>query len=66
MLHAVLGEAWQPSLHSAVTFTSMPYHEARTTCEWQDAMLVKAACAVGALAVGFGARAVLRGVRALS
>ena len=59
-LHAVLGSRWQPSLHSAVTFTSMPYHEARATCEWQDAMLVRAGCAAAALAIGAGALAVAR------
>merc|ERR1719231_880231 len=59
-LHGVLGERWQPSLHSAVTFTSMPYHEARATCEWQDAVLVRAGIAVGAVATSVVAAAALR------
>jgi kynurenine 3-monooxygenase len=63
-LHAVLGAAWQPSLHSAVTFTSLPYDEARATCEWQDAMLVRAGCAIGALAVSAAAAVAVRAVRA--
>jgi len=61
-LHGLLGERWQPSLHSAVTFTSLPYNEARATCEWQDAMLVRAGCAIGAVAIGTGALAAMRGL----
>ena len=45
------------------TFTSMPYDEARSTFEWQDAMLVRAGVAVGGLlAVGVAA-ALARAVR---
>ena len=64
-LHALLGERWQPSLHSAVTFTSMPYHVARDTCLWQDKVLLRAGCALGALALGAGGAAALRGLRGL-
>ena len=62
-LHSVLGETWQPSLHSAVTFTSMPYDKARSTFEWQDAMLVRAGVAVGGLLAVGVAVALARAVR---
>lgn len=63
-LHSLLGSKWQPSLHSAVTFTSLPYDQARSTFEWQDSMLIRAGCAVGACAIGVGALAVTRGLAA--
>ncbi|KAG8469723.1 hypothetical protein KFE25_006178 [Diacronema lutheri] len=31
--------SWQPSLHTAVTFSPMPYHVAKARCEWQDSLL---------------------------
>ena len=59
-LHAVLGERWQPSLHTAVTFTSMPYHEAKATFERQDRMLTRAVLGATTALVALGARAALR------
>ena len=62
MLHALLGAQWHPSLHSAVTFTSLPYDEAKAGFEWQDALLVRAGCALGALTLGAATSALLRGL----
>lgn len=46
-LNAILPRgAWQPSLHTAVSFTSMPYHKARAVCEKQDRILLRAATSV--------------------
>ena len=47
-LHAALGRRWFPSLHTAVSFTSMPYDEARASFARQDLALTGAlfvACA---------------------
>mmetsp|Transcript_21114 Transcript_21114/g.48347 ORF Transcript_21114/g.48347 Transcript_21114/m.48347 type:complete len:272 (+) Transcript_21114:2-817(+) len=44
VLHALLGSSyWQPSLHTAVSFTTMPYHVARSVCARQDRILARAA-----------------------
>ena len=40
---------WQPSLHAAVTFTSMPYHVARETCWRQDRLLARSAAVLATL-----------------
>lgn len=44
--------SWQPSLHSAVTFSEMPYHEAMARCEDQDRVLLLAATAATTAVVG--------------
>lgn len=52
LLHSLFGERWQPSLHTAVSFTSMPYHEAMEACANQDRWLVRSAAVVAALGIG--------------
>jgi kynurenine 3-monooxygenase len=62
-IHATLHRwmsGWEPSLHSAVSFSAMPYHVARARCEWQDTVLVSALKAAGAAAACAGAIAALR------
>ena len=46
--------------HTAVTFTSMPYNVAKETFEWQDRTLIRAACAVSAIAVAGLAKVAVR------
>lgn len=63
--------SWQPSLHTAVTFSPMPYHEAKARCEWQDALLATGlklscaavVCAGAALALRVGDASVRLGLR---
>ena len=51
LLHAAFPRAWHPSLHSAVSFTSLPYHHAAAACERQDRLLRRFAAAAAAAAI---------------
>lgn len=59
-LHAALGCRWFPSLHTAVSFTSMPYDEARASFARQDLALTGALLVACASASGWAMRMLAR------
>ena len=50
LLHGILGPSWAPSLHTVVSFTSVPYNEARDSFSRQDTIMTALLCACGVFA----------------
>eukprot|EP00308_Calcidiscus_leptoporus_P008820 CAMPEP_0119354984 /NCGR_PEP_ID=MMETSP1334-20130426/3921_1 /TAXON_ID=127549 /ORGANISM="Calcidiscus leptoporus, Strain RCC1130" /LENGTH=454 /DNA_ID=CAMNT_0007368701 /DNA_START=12 /DNA_END=1373 /DNA_ORIENTATION=+ len=50
-LHTLAPSRWHPSLHTAVSFTSLPYHHALAACAWQDQILLCLCSGAGAVGV---------------